>query len=219
MTFRLTQTGIEFPDGTTQTTRYDTTDDKGSLLRIDSWTSNGTYTWTRPTNCKQVRIICVGGGGGASGHCEGGGAGGYAEKWLDVTNISSVTVTVGTGGSGAGYYSNREDGGTSSFGSYVSAGGGYGANRNWQHSGGHGGLGHGGDVNLRGGGGHGHENEGGGAGSASYWGGGMLGAHHQHHGTNAENIVAPGAGGMGTWTSHGRGGYGKPGAVMVWNFA
>ena len=37
MTFRLTQTGIEFPDGTTQTTRFDTTDDRGSLLSINSW--------------------------------------------------------------------------------------------------------------------------------------------------------------------------------------
>jgi hypothetical protein len=165
-----------------------------------------------------VRIICVGGGGGASGHCEGGGSGGYSELWLDVTGISSTTVTVGRGGYGAGYYSNREDGYTSSFGPYVAASGGYGANRNWGHTGGHGGIGHGGNVNLRGGGGSGHENEAGHNGAGSYWGGGSIGAHHHAHGNNTENHCAPGAGGVGTWTSHGRGEHGKDGAVMVWNF-
>ena len=219
MSFKLTSTGVQYPDGTTQTTKFDSADDTGKLISINSWMTNGTYTWSRPSNCRKIRIICVGGGGGASGHCEGGGAGGYAEKWLDVTGISSVSVTVGRGGYGAGYYSNREDGYTSSFGPYVSAAGGYGANRNWSHSGGHGGIGHGGDINLRGGGGSGHENEAGHQGSASYFGGGSIGAHHHAHGNNTENHCAPGAGGMGTWTSHGRGEHGKDGAVVVWNYS
>lgn len=218
MSFKLTSSGITYPDGTTQSSRYDSNDDRGKLISINSWTTNGSYTWNRPSRCRSVRIICVGGGGGASGHCEGGGSGGYAELWLDVSGIGSATVTVGRGGYGAGYYSNREDGYTSSFGPYVSASGGYGANRNWQHSGGHGGIGHGGNVNLRGGGGSGHENEAGHSGSASYWGGGSVGAHHHAHGNNTENHCAPGAGGMGTWTGHGRGEHGKDGAVMVWNY-
>jgi len=218
MAIKINNNGINFPDGTIQPTRYDNNDDTGILINISSYTDAGTYTWNRPAGCRKVRVVVVGGGGGGSGHCEGGGAGGYAEKWIDVESVSSVTVTVGRGGTGAGYYSNREDGFTSSFGSYVSASGGYGANRNWGHTGGHGGIGHGGDINLRGGGGTGHENEAAGSGAASYWGGGSIGSHHHAHGNNTENHCAPGAGGMGTWTSHGRGEHGKAGAVMVWNF-
>lgn len=219
MAVKLTQSGIVYPDNTVQPTRYDAQDDKGKLISVNQWTDGGTYTWNKPAGCRKIRVIVVGGGGGASGHCEGGGAGGYAEKWIDVTSVSSVTVTVGRGGSGAGYYSNREDGFTSSFGSYVSASGGYGANRNWGHTGGHGGIGHGGDINLRGGGGSGHENEAGHNGAGSFFGGGSVGAHHNGHGNNSENHCAPGSGGMGTWTSHGRGEHGKAGAVMVWNFS
>ena len=219
MAVKLTQSGIKYPDNSVQPTRYDAQDDKGKLISVNQWTDQGTFTWNKPAGCRKVRVIVVGGGGGASGHGEGGGAGGYAEKWIDVTGVSSVTVTVGRGGTGAGYYSNREDGFTSSFGSYVSASGGYGANRNWGHTGGHGGIGHGGDINLRGGGGTGHENEAGSSGTGSFFGGGSVGAHHNGHGNNSENHCAPGSGGMGTWTSHGRGEHGKAGAVMVWNFS
>lgn len=219
MSVKIGQNGITYPDGTSQSARYDSNDDTGGIINVSNYTTNGTYTWTKPALCRRVRVIVVGGGGGASGHCEGGGSGGYAEKWIDVTGVSSVTVTVGRGGYGAGYYSNREDGFTSSFGSYVSASGGYGANRNWGHSGGHGGVGHGGDINLRGGGGSGHENEAGHNGAGSFFGGGSVGAHHHAHGNNTENHCAPGAGGVGTWTSHGRGQHGKDGAVIVWAFS
>lgn len=218
MAVKISNNGITYPDGSVQPTRYDSNDDTGKFLQCNEYRSTGTFTWTKPTGCRYVRVICVGGGGGASGHCEGGGSGGYAEKWINVEGVSSVTITVGRGGYGAGYYSNREDGGTSSFGSYVSASGGYGANRNWGHSGGHGGVGHGGDINLRGGGGSGHENEAGHSGSGSYFGGGSVGAHHHAHGNNTEYICAPGAGGVGTWTSHGRGEHGNHGAVIVWSF-
>lgn len=221
MSFKLTSSGVTYPDGTTQTTKFDSNDDRGKLISINSWGNGsdggGTYTWNRPSGCTKIRVICVGGGGGASGHCEGGGSGGYSERWIE-NPPASVTVTVGGGGSGGGYFSNRPDGGTSSFGSYLSASGGYGANRNWRHSGGHGGIGHGGDINLRGGGGGGHENEAGSKSGQSYWGGGGPATHHNYHSNNSENHCSPGSGGMGTWTSHGRGRNGKAGMVVVWNF-
>ena len=218
MSIKIGQNGITYPDGTVQPVRYDANDDTGVFISFNEYSKEGTYTWTAPAGFRRVRVICVGGGGGASGHCEGGGAGGYAEGWYEIAAGTQVTVTVGRGGTGAGYYSNREDGFTSSFGSYVSASGGYGANRNWGHTGGHGGVGHGGSINLRGGGGTGHENEAGSKGAGSFFGGGSVGAHHNGHSNNSENHCAPGSGGMGTWTSHGRGRNGKAGAVLVWSF-
>ena len=96
-----------------------------------------TGTWTRPTNCKRVRAIAVGGGGGGAGSANAsasqvaygtsGGGGGYAEIWLDVTAISSVSVTVGAAGAGgASGANNGTAGGSSSFGTHAVAGGGSG---------------------------------------------------------------------------------------------
>ena len=58
------------------------------------WTENG--TWNKPeSSVKTICVFCTGAGGGRSGHGEGGGAGGTAVRQLDVTNISSVSVTIG----------------------------------------------------------------------------------------------------------------------------
>jgi hypothetical protein len=140
-----------------------------------------------------------------------------AEKFINVESISSVSVTVGGRGSGGGYYGNRPDGGTSSFGSYCSAGGGYGANRNWPHSGGHGGVGHGGDINVWGGGGTGHDNRGG-KGGGSYFGGSKFPGwgNNSRGATGEDHYMAPGAGGSSCHSNHGRGGHGACGAVIVY---
>ena len=111
----------------------------GSPRNIVVFSSSG--TWTKPSWCKKVLVKVVGGGGGSAGYSESGGAGGYAEEIIDVTGVSSVSVTVGGGGGGVAYYNSAGDGGTSSFGSYCSASGGYGANRNLSHTDGHGGAG------------------------------------------------------------------------------
>jgi hypothetical protein len=85
---------------------------------IVAFYSSGTFTV--PTGITQLYVEVVSGGAGASesGNIYGG-RGGYA--WARITGLtpgSSITVTVGAGGGVGG------DGGTSSFGSFVSCTGG-----------------------------------------------------------------------------------------------
>jgi hypothetical protein len=192
----------------------------GKLISINSWNTAGTYTWTKPADCTKILIQVQGAGGGGCSFCESGGAGGYSERLLDVTSISSVTVTVGAGGANTGYYSAAGDGGSSSFGSYCSATGGYGANRNASHTGGHSGIGSGGNLNIKCGGGTGHGNTGGreavGTGGKSFFGSGYKASHS----TNTSNLgyTAPGAGGPGGAMQSWAGSYGGPGIVIVYNY-
>lgn len=75
---------------------------------IQKFTSNG--TWTKPAGCRKVIVEVVGPGGGGGGSANpgsdeytiggGGGAGGYTKAIIDVTSISSSTITIGTGGAG-----------------------------------------------------------------------------------------------------------------------
>ena len=184
-----------------------------------SQTFTASGTWTKPAGVTQVRVQLVGGGGGGGGHAESGGAGGYCEKIIDVTNVVSVSVTVGNGGSYAPYNVVNYPGGTSSFGSYCSAGGGAQSNivATSRHTGGVGGVGVGGDVNLYGGGGSGHSNQGEGRGGSSYYGGAIASAHPQGYPYFPHNNASPGTGGSGAWTTH-SGGYrsGIAGIVIVW---
>ena len=105
------------------------------------YTTVGTATFTKASYpwLRAIRVKCQGGGGGGAGCstsvsgqivCGKAGTGGvYAESFI--TNISglaaSVTVTVGAGGNGGAAGTNAGSaGGTSSFGSLVSATGGNG---------------------------------------------------------------------------------------------
>lgn len=241
MAVTLGATGITFSDSTGQTTtptggRQVGNSDKGDLIKVESFNSSG--TWTNP-GATTVHVKLIGGGGGGAGYCEGGGAGCYAERFLDVTAIPSVAVTVGGGGSYAAYYAAAGDGGTTSFGAYLSAIGGYGANRQYSHSGGHGGnSASGAGFSVQGGAGCGHINSVGSTsagvlGGAGYFGG--PGAHARNHGNlgygaNASHGIfrgAPGAGGSGNitdWGSsptargHSAGDYGQPGIVIVYSY-
>ena len=79
------------------------------------------FTWNRPSGVRYIHIALVGGGGAGSGHGESGGAGGYAERILDVTGISSSSVSI-SGESNGTYYSGAGgNGGGSSFGPYLSS--------------------------------------------------------------------------------------------------
>lgn len=219
MSIKLGQTGVVFPDGSSQTDRYSDVENKGELIAINSYQSSA--YWTMPTGTRKIRVQLCGGGGGACGHSESGGAGGYAEKWIDTSSWAAGTTvycTVGGGGDGRNYFQSCGDGGTSSFGGYLSASGGYGANRNWGHSGGHGGVGSGGDINLWGGGGCGHTGEGEGGGGFSYFGGSGASGHHHYRPEYAEAHQSRGSGGSGTWSSHGRGAYGMGGIVIVYSY-
>jgi hypothetical protein len=228
MAVTLGSQGITYSSGTTQTSSVP---DLGAMINVTTFTSSG--TWTNP-GATTVIVKLVGGGGGGCGYCESGGGGGYAEGVFNVTGVSTVGVTVGGGGTGAGYYQGCPSGGTSSFGSYLSASGGGGANTYSTHSGGLGGIGSGGQTNLQGGTGNGHTNSvgahAGGRGGSTYFGGSA--SLVRNHGNNslfgpqpygaAFNNGAPGSGGPGQMTDGyydgNSNGYGSSGIVLVYAF-
>ena len=197
---------------------------KGRLKNIYTFTSSGTYTKSG-TDVNVLHVMLCGAGGGGTAYSIGGGAGGYSETILNATGITTVAVTVGTGSNGASYYSNIGQGGTSSFGGYLSATGGYGADQNYGHSGGHGGFGYGGIVNSTGGGSGSHNNmdqwshsnSPDTTGGTSFFGGPMAGAHTSKIGAN---YGAPGAGGTCVSNGHnGQGGFaGQSGIVIVYEY-
>ena len=197
---------------------------KGRLKNIYTFTSSGTYTKSG-SDVNVLHVMVCGAGGGGTSYSIGGGAGGFSETIIAAGGISTVSVTVGTGTAGAAYYSNIGQGGTTSFGGYLSATGGYGADQNYGHSGGHGGYGYGGIINSTGGGSGSHNNmdqwstsnSPDVSGGTSYFGGPMAGAHTSRFGSNHG---APGAGGTCVSTGHnGQGGFaGQNGICIVYEY-
>ena len=135
----------------------------GGFASMQVFTSSG--TWTKPTGINLVKVTVIGGGGGG-GNCDagastndsagGGGGGGTTIEIIDVSSISSETVTIGAGGAGATTgAATGSAGGASSFGSHCSAtggGGGVGANSGTKQGlGGVGGIGSNGNLNFAGG--------------------------------------------------------------------
>jgi hypothetical protein len=199
---------------------------KGRLKNVYSYSSSGTYTWIKSgPDVTRVHVLCCGAGGGARAYSESGGAGGFSEGVFDATGMTSVTVTVGGGSGGGSYFGFSGQGGSSSFGGYISASGGYGANQNESHSGGHGGLGYGGSINTYGGMGSSHTNDDQyspnnaceGQGGASYFGGSMVGDRPDY---SLTQVAAPGTGGIAISPSHnGQGGRtGRDGCVLVYEY-
>jgi hypothetical protein len=136
----------------------------GTLLNRQVFTANGTWTPTAGTTAVLVTVVGGGGGGGAavatgagqSSAGTGGGAGGASIEYITSGLGATETVTIGAGGAG-GTTGTGSNGGTSSFGSHCSATGGAGgasAVGGSSHSGTNGaagGIGSGGDINIKGG--------------------------------------------------------------------
>ncbi|MBI4702922.1 MAG: collagen-like protein [Deltaproteobacteria bacterium] len=196
------------------------------LLSMQTFSKSGPFTWTRPAGVSRIMVIVTGAGGGGGSHNTddaqgGGGAGGTAIKIIDVAAVPSVAGTVGAGGTGScgNTPSGGTDGGTSSFGGYLSASGG--ARPLTWAVGGLGGMGSGGDLNLKGndgGGGNidgGGNEETGGTGGASYWGGG--GAGGSIWGPRRDGVQGSGGGGTHANTND-CGGAGGAGMVVVFEY-
>ena len=186
------------------------------IRRMVVFTGSGTYTKTAGARYALVQV--QGPGGGASGHGESGAAGGYAERLVDISGVNTVSVTINGGGGGT-YYSGAggNSGGSCSFGPYVSASGGHGANRHNQHNGGLPGVGSGGDLNIYGGAGGGHEQRSSGMGGSSFFGGAAPAGHPQggNFAHNHQGHAAPGTGGTSGYFSGHRGSDGRPGIIVI----
>ena len=189
----------------------------GEFNKYQIYWINGTHNWEKPAGIAGDRILVHVWGAGGTGHHgtantagnqpKGGGGGGLAVKYIDVSSLNSTeTITVGEG-----YQLSTTQGGTSSFGSHCSASGGNGGGDNTVNQGsaaeyGVGGLGIGGDVNKRGG-----------SGGTAYWaaasnvGGSGGGSAPAPYGvsdgfTGGEGYTYGGGGGAGIG---GNGGYGS----------
>jgi len=206
---------ILFSDGTTAF--WGTAPSAENIFSMQVFTSSG--TWNRPTGVKFIKVQLVGGGGGGSGHGESGGAGGYSERVIDVQATASVSVTIAGEVNGTFYSGPGDNNGGSSFGSFLSASGGFGANRNNQHSGGLGGVGSGGNLNIYGGGGQSHHNYSS-VGGTSFFGGAVAAGHPQggNFSHNHQSHSAPGSGGSGGYFHNHRGSNGRPGMCVITHF-
>lgn len=185
-------------------------------------------TWNRPTGCRAALVEVQGAGGGGGGADQsnsdgaGGGGGGYARKLIDVSAISSATITVGSGGSGgAAGGGNGTAGGNSSWadGTNTVTGNG-GSAGNYNAVGGAGGGASGGDIHVTG-------SSGGGAvggerctGGGSYFGATTPIVLNLNRGDGTDG-AGPGAGGSGALADgggEGAGGDGADGLIVVTEF-
>ena len=199
----------------------------GGLLSVQIFTSSG--TWTKPAGVTKIKVMGVG-GGGSGGEANwsqefsggGGGGGGYFDKFMDVSSISSVTVTIGAGA--AGTNNHGQLGGNTTFGSYCTGEGGSGGRSTYDSSNGaEGGSATGGDMNTYGGGGgagaaagNAHGVNFSGQGGASFFGGGGRGCTRYAQTTAAAAYGSGGSGGAanGTGTQK-NGNAGQNGIIIV----
>lgn len=138
-------------------------------------------TWTCPSNIygNKAMVICVGGGGGGSNAGGGGGSGYIRKEIVTLSPGTTYNIVIGAGGSG-GTDSNGNNtvhgsnGGTTSFGSSLSAIGGSGGTQRGGngYAGGGGGQGPGGNGAYGGGGGGKNGQDGGNGGLYGGGGGG-----------------------------------------------
>jgi len=208
----------------------------GGMQSVQVFTSSG--TWNRPSGITKVLVEVKGGGGGGGGGYtdgaqefgSGGGEGGTAIEFLDVSSTSSATVTIGSGGSagngsnsGGSGSSDGGTGGTSSFGSFCSATGGVGARSSPSGNRGEpvlGGLGANGNLNLRGAASSGKQASGAGwSGSGAGMGGGTGVLTAGANGVDGVNGGGGSGGQYGNGGQSGNGGAGGAGYVLVKEYA
>ena len=146
MPITVSGTSITFNDSTTQTTAF--TGGGGQLqfslaLRGSAINSSGTplvfnstgsCTWTCPSGVTKIKLIVIGGGGGGGGGGSStngtkGGSGGVGIGFYTVTPGTAYAVTIGAGANGASAFGTGGNGGSSSFGSLLTATGGVGGVR------------------------------------------------------------------------------------------
>jgi len=199
--------------------------DSSGFNSVQVFTSSG--TWTRPSGITKVIIEVQGAGAGGSGannsqsyNGMGGSGGGYARKYLNVSSISTSTITVGAGGAYGAHTAHGSDGGDSSWADGTNTISGDGGNGGEQYSNNRilGGTATGGDINIPGGDSETRRNIGGGRG-----GGATLG-------NSDAGVTSSGGGSAGTATGYGSGGgggnqgsgengrTGAPGIIMAWEF-
>jgi len=215
------------------------------LASVQVFTGNG--TWTRPAGVTKVIVEVIGGGsggggadtnGGASAAGGGGGAGGYSRMFIDVSGISTSTITVGTGGAGGSLGGGTGISGNNSIWSdgtnTVRGLGGVGgtgtatATVDRCMGGSAGGLADGGDINVRGGsGGNASVNPNGdtlngGEGGSGHFGGAGPQAKRLSTGATAGTAGEVGGGGGGAAVidniTGALGGAGGAGLVIVWEY-
>lgn len=199
--------------------------DGSSLTGVDSglqsvqvFTASG--TWSKPSGISKVIIEVQGAGGSGSRHnsstnymCPGI-AGGYAKKFLDVSAISTSTITVGSGGATASSQGAGSAGGNSSWAdgtNTITGNGGSGGSSSY-HGGNAGASASGGDINISSSGYSGYlynANSGG-----SMFG---FGAFYNTSGeTNYPDASGYGAAGSSGYNSNS--GTGAGGIVIVWEY-
>ena len=167
---------------------------ESGLASVQTFTSSG--TWTRPSGITKVIVEVQGAGSSGSDGNSGntrycsGGAGGYAKKLIDVSSISTATITIGSGGAGVTSYPSNAGGDSIwSDGTNTLTGGGAGAAGTADYYGGTGGTASGGDLNITGQ--HGADHEGG-QGADSMFGFG--GTHGSSSGSSQDTNDATGYG-------------------------
>lgn len=125
------------------------------LRGISVFTTTGTSNWTAPAGVTTVKVTVIGGGGSGGGNSananNGGGSAGLAIGVVSVTPGTSYTVTVGAASTINTAGGTLPVGGTSSFGTLISATGGQGGSGGTASNiPGTGGTASGGSLNLSG---------------------------------------------------------------------
>ncbi len=196
---------------------------ESGLASVQTFTSSG--TWTRPSGITKVIMEVQGGGGGgsrnasAADRCIGGAGGGYAKKFLDVSTISTATITVGAAGTGGASSGDPGTvGGNSSWadGTNTIAGnaGAVAAAADDTKQTTVGGTATGGDLNIPGQKGGPASDNWGPPDSVLGKGGGFANAGYYVAGENDATGYGAGGGGSGDY----RGGNGSAGIVIVWEY-